>query len=525
MKKNNLTRRDFLKVAGVASAGLALSACGVKVTELPTTLPTGTLIPTATLIPQQTFTPTPETLVTLKDLSLWIDDYINAYGGKITVNEIEMDAIQLTSKIRGNPDSFTLKKEINGNELSFLMVNDVPIATAGVENKWSEASLRILAELKGIELEFQWAGNDYLRQTNVNIAKYENLSKLLSNSFVIGGGLQTQQIFQNFSTRDWSRVVDNWISIKEQLKNKTIPSGYPYYLSYGKDMIREVTNASTNGQPKMRGMWLMHGGPLVLEAIRTGDFSAQELSNILEFIIKTVILNFPEVQRWNATDELVNAFVSENAEFRYWYKIFDKAPNQVKISDVADLTIQIAEWIRDVNQNAEIIITEDAILDFNNRYAPWSINAFNELLKNIADKSKAQLFKGIDCENNLWVYDGLDIEKMKANVQKWKDWGFKLYGTETMILSGDTSAQRRTQSILTGKVDPIEQQELMYSQLLQFYLDVEAPTFGFGELGDMDNWLEMGDDPLFNTAPGIFDVNYRKKRPYFALAKTLFENI
>jgi len=51
-----LSRRDFLKLAGVTSASLALSACGVKATEFPT--PTSTLVPTATLTSLPTSTPT-----------------------------------------------------------------------------------------------------------------------------------------------------------------------------------------------------------------------------------------------------------------------------------------------------------------------------------------------------------------------------------------------------------------------------------------------------------------------------------
>ena len=57
-----LSRRDFLKLAGVTSAGLALSACGVNATELPTITPlspTSTLSPTKTPIPTVTATSTP----------------------------------------------------------------------------------------------------------------------------------------------------------------------------------------------------------------------------------------------------------------------------------------------------------------------------------------------------------------------------------------------------------------------------------------------------------------------------------
>lgn len=522
MNKNKLTRRDFLKMAGVTSAGLALSACGVDVTKLPDPTVTASITPFPTAT--QTPIPTPETLASLKDLEFWIDDFVNAHGGTIKVNETNMNARELTNKIRTNPESFTQTKLISSKEYSFLMVNDVPIGIAGGDKKWSESSLRILAELKGIELEFAWAGDDFLRQHNISSEKYVELSKLIGNSFIIGGGVQTQQVFQNFTTQDWQRVIKNWNDIKGQLQSNKVPSGYPYYLDYGKEMIRQVTIASVNENPKMRGLWLMHLGN-GLDSIIKGSFSSQELSIILEFIIKSIVLSFPEINRWDATDELVNAYVTEDPDLRFWYQIFGKSPAQTSISDVADLMIVIAQWIKEANQNAEVIITEDAILDFNNAYAPWSINAFNDVLENISSKSQAHLFKGIDCEFNLWVYDGLDIEKMKANLDKWNNWGFHLYGSETMIVTGDTSIQRRTSGILSGKVDPIEQQDLMYKQLFQFYLDAQAPTFGFGELGDMDNWLEMGDDPLYNTAPGIFDVNYRKKSCYFVLAKTLFENL
>jgi hypothetical protein len=71
MKKNKLTRRDFLKVASVTSAGLVLSACGVDVTKLPdptaTAIPSLTPFPTITNTPVPTVTPTPA-LPTLRDV-------------------------------------------------------------------------------------------------------------------------------------------------------------------------------------------------------------------------------------------------------------------------------------------------------------------------------------------------------------------------------------------------------------------------------------------------------------------------
>lgn len=61
MSKNGLSRRDFLKLAGATSAGLTLSACGMKATELPVPTSTYTAIPslTSTLTTTNTPTPTP----------------------------------------------------------------------------------------------------------------------------------------------------------------------------------------------------------------------------------------------------------------------------------------------------------------------------------------------------------------------------------------------------------------------------------------------------------------------------------
>jgi len=82
---NKLSRRDFLKVAGAASAGLALSACGVKATELPvptataTALPpTATFLPTETQTPEPALTPTPHPPETIRE-------FADALGIKIAV--------------------------------------------------------------------------------------------------------------------------------------------------------------------------------------------------------------------------------------------------------------------------------------------------------------------------------------------------------------------------------------------------------------------------------------------------------
>lgn len=74
MQKRKLTRRDFLKLAGATSAGLALSACGVK-TEVSTPPPTSTDIP-----PTQTPIPTSTPIPTATPIPNTLRGYANALG-------------------------------------------------------------------------------------------------------------------------------------------------------------------------------------------------------------------------------------------------------------------------------------------------------------------------------------------------------------------------------------------------------------------------------------------------------------
>jgi len=85
MSKTGLSRRDFLKVAGVTSAGLVLSACGVKPTDLPVLTSTPTVIPSAaTSLPTITQTSEP-TLTTTPHQPETIRDFADVLGIKIAV--------------------------------------------------------------------------------------------------------------------------------------------------------------------------------------------------------------------------------------------------------------------------------------------------------------------------------------------------------------------------------------------------------------------------------------------------------
>jgi endo-1,4-beta-xylanase len=83
--KNTWSRREFLKFAGLSSAELALSACGIKTTELPLPKSTSSVIP-FTVTPSPTITPTSQpTLTFTPNPPETIRDFADILGIKIAV--------------------------------------------------------------------------------------------------------------------------------------------------------------------------------------------------------------------------------------------------------------------------------------------------------------------------------------------------------------------------------------------------------------------------------------------------------
>ena len=87
-----------------------------------------------------------------QDLLNWTTQLVKAYGGKIIVNEKDLDAEQLSADILGNLDSYIKNKEIAGNKSNFLVVEGIPLAVCQENGYWQEATLRDFGDLLGIKI-------------------------------------------------------------------------------------------------------------------------------------------------------------------------------------------------------------------------------------------------------------------------------------------------------------------------------------------------------------------------------------
>ena len=182
------------------------AAATVVPTETESAIPTSTLtltpIPTATA--SITPSPAPENLADAKDLPMWINEFVHAYGSKITVNGVEMNAIQLTDEIRKNGGDFTQVIEINGVAYSFLVVNDIPLVFMNQNQKWEFVSINKLMALNGIRFGFTPEfSNDY---ENPNWKRF-----LKDAGIVVPAGGCTARVFV-----EWPTVIPEWMKLSKQ---------------------------------------------------------------------------------------------------------------------------------------------------------------------------------------------------------------------------------------------------------------------------------------------------------------------
>jgi len=124
---------------------LIIAACSPQTAApVQTTSAAATVVPTATTAPTVTPTPAPESLADAPDLSTWVEEYVHAYGDKVTVNGVEMDAEQLTATIKQNPEGFTQTIMIGEENSSVLVVNEIPLAIKDEESSWREIGYKDL---------------------------------------------------------------------------------------------------------------------------------------------------------------------------------------------------------------------------------------------------------------------------------------------------------------------------------------------------------------------------------------------
>jgi len=494
MNYKNLSRRMFVTILTT----LLLSGCGQRATPTITPTSTSTLAPTPTisLTPTITSTPASENLADAKDLYVWIDDYVHAYGGIVTVNGVERDPNQLLGVVKANPDGFIERKTIKGRETLFFVVNGIPLGIQ-TDGTWRSILARDLADSKNAQfaMPLQW-----FQIHNPNFVKVIKNANLLT----ITQDLDTGIVFKTMTTEDWRNIIHNWETFKTQLDAGQIPTGIPYDWAPADQTIK----FAQENHMVLRAQHLVSNGD-VPDSIRKGGFTKADLLKIIEFTASVKVMKYKGViSEWDAEDELVDTAHSTD-QWGFWSQ-------NVGILDATRLSAGI---IRKIDPQAKITLTDDLILE--KRYYSMQPGLGIEFLNFVKTLKQNGLVDKVDIENNMWVYDMPDQGYMENFLRQIQAEGVELAASEITVCPTKDDPIARGRQAYTKVDDPQKALTEGYRRVVQAYIDVGANDIGLGDVGDVTSWYNWM-SPGTNAA--LFDAQWKPKMGWYEILKVMYDS-
>jgi endo-1,4-beta-xylanase len=440
--------------------------------------PTETAIPTATLTPiplTPTITPTPapENLADAKDLSNWVDDYVHAFGGKVKVNDIEMDTNQLTDEIRKNEGAFTQVKAVSGVEYMFFVVNDIPLAVRS-ENNWEHIPIKWLADELGLRIGTNFSTPYYDEDTR---RKTEQLAISEFNHALIDSidWWQTEPSDGNFNFSNPDRAVNLALANDMSIEGENLITPWSFrYVPYLQDYIDKVNK-----------------GEISKEQARDGAIQ------IMRSHIVSIMTHYKgKIAQWVVTLEQDSRGPTNGGSDMF---------TELVGTDYVDIAFEIA---RETDPQALLYYNDS----YNETRNGWKYQPTLKIIRRLKEKN---LVDAVGVEMHLEGVNPPNKDEIIATL--------KSYEIRVIISSVDINMK-------DVKGSPEERNQIQ-AQILQTIFEAAMESgvckdFYFWEgLGDKNNWLERMDMPGMSSAnadPTIFDDNLRPKPSYFALKKILF---
>ncbi len=398
MKTKNIVTVLLVTII-LASCTPAVTLMQSTETAIPPTLTFTPIPPTPTVTP----TPVPENLADAKDLSKWIDNYVHAFGGKVTVNNVEMDANQLTAEIRKNVEAFTQVKEINGAEYLFLLINGVPLAMREGKGQWEDFTSRKIIELRANPDDvFRYIGVKYSDPFNVDTSS--RVDQVFAEEFNFAYLMDTayHQIEKREGIFTFQNAIDAANSAKE---NGMITIGGP--LVYGKSDF-DFTYLKE----------------------KRSTLTRDELINIMKRHIKTQMEGTP-----GSLDIMlvVNEYVPKNVLDMTW-----ENPEKLSYDAYADIIgddyVDIAfEYAREIDTKGGTI-PPTTILIYNNtaNHLPqgntyWEGDNTNLTVANVNRLRDKGLIDGVGIQLHIDAAQPPNIDNM---IKTFRNYGIPVYVTE-----------------------------------------------------------------------------------------------
>ena len=459
-------------MAGAASAGLSLTACGgkatsVKPTDLP--IPTETLVPTATLAftptpipPTPTVTPTmtssPTVEVKMADLPQTKAAVVQ-FAAAMQSAGVQVDAEQIRKGLT--------VKEITGKDGKkyeiALTQDSYPLMIRPWDEKWVKATIGLLSETVGIK-----AGTtiDAFPDTPGLLDIYKEGFNLGNVAYDLEWFITEPENGQFIFTRqgnkyaDATKVVNFALAIHMEVMGGTLiyADSYPEWLS-------------------------------------KGNFSRNELIDIVKKHITATVNQFKgEVALWPVINELHPPA---------WGRP-DVLYDRIGYLDLVDLAFQAA---RDADPSA-ILIYNDT-----NNHIPGSPTTIitQEVVKRLKPKNL------IDVVGLHMHLDGAHPPAKIEVIETMKAYGLPVYVTEFDVNMKD---------VFGSNEERFAKQAIIYKEMMEACLESQVcKVFSIFTPGDKYSWIEKDKSYTgysLNADATPFDDNLEPKMAYYAMLQALY---
>jgi len=448
-----------------------------------------------------------------------LPDYVDAYARNaqprqealFSTPEAVIDRLEEKTGTGKDGTPFKALVDSETNTILFLKVQNEKTG----EWEWETASAGHLRDQLGLTFTI----------TNAEVSDFNEQQKILEmmcgNECEIGiaGEMQMNMVFQEFNAEEWLRVLENWESIQADFSERKVPENYPYYWrdidSLMSDYIRMANNAGVTVKFKSAGLlWptfdnLTSGG--TTKIIHDLNLPPEDNLKLLEFIVKSRVLNYPEIQSWNVSDEVIAAEVLNESNLVVW--------NKLTGLNSPELIAQMATWVKESNPNAQTIMNEHGVFNYNNNWTQATHDRTLIVLEKLSQQN-APVDSFMD-QQNLWIGTGLDPTKMNLDIQRIQQLGFSIAGSEIIIsvnpqfaIDGNTTVRNPAM----GNT-PEAKQAQMYQDLINILLTNNVSHIGFGGFDDNTAWTIGTGQPEAN--PTLFDSSYQPKLAYYFIMQAL----
>ncbi|MCL4364048.1 hypothetical protein M1328_02300 [Patescibacteria group bacterium] len=435
---------------------------------------------------------------------------IQVKDAKGQVYSIPTDALENFSKIfnldlqtveTSKDLQVTQNKDVSGNTFLTVVYNfeapngqklEVPLYIGENKNgqlQWSESSPAKLFTLQGKTLEVvinSYRYNPQTKQWDFLLNDGSDYSKLIlesGNSVTITGELDTNWVFGQFQKSDWDNILANWDSIKTQLDNHQIPSGFNYKW----DGSQQIIDFAVKNGLKIRVQHLATDTD-VPEAFNS--YSPDQVKKLLEFVVKTRVIKYgDQVTIWDLPDESAGRSIVNQG---FW------TGNKLSALETNEL---VAQFVRDIKPNAQLALVDDLVMDNGFPPVPDFADRYFAFVDQLI-QAKVPITYLIS-ENNFGVnFDPVNSQKIKYVFDQAKKRGLMFYGGETTVTTSNIFAGWPSRPIVTNVplADRPFIQGQMYYQLVADYFDNGANSFGLGNSDDTNSWQRKAGNPNDNSA-------------------------